>query len=394
MTTTRMIAALGLAAGLCAGADEARPLDWAVRTAKSVMQRTPDPLGLDEAGGRQRWNYTQGLMLQAILAVGQRTGDSRAVDYVERYYGRLVRDDGSIEGYRPHVFNIDHVNPGKTLLRLHKLRPQPRYRAALDLLRGQLREHPRTREGGYWHKQIYPHQMWLDGLYMGAAFAAEYAAAFGEQATFDDVVSQFVLMEKVARDDRSGLLYHAWDESRGMRWADLASGRSPHFWGRAMGWYAMGLVDALEFLPRDHPRRGELVAILGRLAEAVTRVQDPGGAWWQVLDQPGREGNYREASASAMFTYALTKGVRLGVLDERHLATARRGWDALLREFVATDAAGLVDVNRICIVAGLGGLPYRSGSYEYYVGERVGSNDPKAVGPFVLAALEFDALGR
>jgi unsaturated rhamnogalacturonyl hydrolase len=394
MTRLWTCAALGATLSLGVAADDASPRDWAVRTAQSVMQRTPDPLGLDEAGGRQRWNYTQGLMLQAILAVGQRTGDARYADYVERYYGRLVREDGSIEGYRPHIFNIDHVNPGKTLLRLHQQRPQPRYKAALDLVRSQLREHPRTREGGYWHKQIYPHQMWLDGLYMGATFEAEYAAAFGEAAAFDDVVNQFVLMEKVARDAKTGLLYHAWDESRGMRWADAETGRSPHFWGRAMGWYAMGLVDALEFLPEDHARRGELVAVLGRLVEAVAKVQDKGGAWWQVLDQAGREGNYREASATAMFTYSIAKGVRLGVLDAAHLATAKRGWTAMLREFVTTDAAGLVDVNRICIVAGLGGLPYRSGSYEYYVNEKIGSNDPKAVGPFVLAGLEFDALGR
>ncbi|MCL4817622.1 MAG: glycoside hydrolase family 88 protein [Vicinamibacteria bacterium] len=394
MTRLWTCAALGATLSLGVAADDASPRDWAVRTAQSVMQRTPDPLGLDEAGGRQRWNYTQGLMLQAILAVGQRTGDARYADYVERYYGRLVREDGSIEGYRPHIFNIDHVNPGKTLLRLHQQRPQPRYKAALDLVRSQLREHPRTREGGYWHKQIYPHQMWLDGLYMGATFEAEYAAAFGEAAAFDDVVNQFVLMEKVARDAKTGLLYHAWDESRGMRWADAETGRSPHFWGRAMGWYAMGLVDALEFLPEDHARRGELVAVLGRLVEAVAKVQDKGGAWWQVLDQAGREGNYREASATAMFTYSIAKGVRLGALDAEHLATAKRGWAAMLREFVTTDAAGLVDVNRICIVAGLGGLPYRSGSYEYYVNEKIGSNDPKAVGPFVLAALEFDALGR
>jgi unsaturated rhamnogalacturonyl hydrolase len=238
--------------------------------------------------------------------------------------------------------------------------------------------------------------MWLDGLYMGAPFLAQYAATFGEPAAFDDVVTQYVLMEKHARDETTGLLYHGWDESRQQKWADPKTGRSPSFWGRAMGWYAMGLVETLDFVPRDHPRRGELVAILGRLASAIVRVQDPkSGVWFQVLDQGAREGNYLEASASAMFCFALLKASRLGYLDATYAEAGRRAYAGLLKEFVGTDSDGLVDIHRVCQVAGLGGDPererYRDGTFTYYVNERVRDNDPKAVGPFIFASLEMEA---
>ncbi len=369
---------------------------WSLRMADSVLWRDPDPLSVDAEGRPLYWNYTQGLVFTALLAADEGTADRRYVDYVKRYYDAAVAADGTIGGgYRLDAFNVDHVNPGKALLRLHRRAPTPRTKAALDTLRRQLREHPRTSEGGFWHKQIYPHQMWLDGLYMGAAFLAEYAREFGEAPAFDDVARQFVLMERHARDEKTGLLYHGWDESRQQRWCDPATGRSRQFWGRAMGWYAMGLVDTLDAFPADHPRRAELVAILRRLADAVVRVQDQDtGVWWQVLDQPGRAGNYRESSASSMFVYALAKGARLGALDASHLKAARAGYEGLLREFIRVDAQGVVSIERACAVAGLGGNPYRDGSYEYYVGERVRANDPKAVGPFILASLELERAAR
>jgi unsaturated rhamnogalacturonyl hydrolase len=238
--------------------------------------------------------------------------------------------------------------------------------------------------------------MWLDGLYMGAPFLAGYAGRFGEPSAFDDVVRQFVLMEKRARDERTGLLFHGWDESRQQTWADPKTGRSPSFWGRAMGWYAMGLVEALDELPRDHPGRAALVAILRRLADAALRVQDGrSGVWYQVLDQGGRPGNYLEASVSTMFAFALLKGARLGYLDARHGEAGRRAYDGVLKEFIEVGKDGLVSIHRVCQVAGLGGDPererYRDGSFEYYVGERIRSNDPKAVGPFIFASLEREA---
>ncbi|HEX8686411.1 MAG TPA: DUF4350 domain-containing protein, partial [Pyrinomonadaceae bacterium] len=294
--------------------------------------------------------------------------------------------------YKPDEYNIDHVQSGRLLLTLYKVTGQEKYRKAAASLREQLRTHPRTTEGGFWHKKVYPSQMWLDGLYMGEPFYAEYAAAFGEPEAFDDIAKQFILMERHSRDEKTGLLYHGWDESRQQRWADKATGRSPHFWGRAMGWYAMALVDTLEYFPKDHPKRAELLAILGRLAAAVGKVQEPkSGLWWQVLDRGGAKGNYLEASASAMFVYALAKATRLGYLPESYFKVAQRGFAGLGRQFVEEAEGGGVNFTGTVSVAGLGGNPYRDGSYEYYLSEKVVTNDPKGVGAFLMATAEMEA---
>jgi|JI10StandDraft_1071094.scaffolds.fasta_scaffold04117_3 unsaturated rhamnogalacturonyl hydrolase len=370
---------------------------FAVRMADSVMTRDPNPLTLDAE--KPKWEYTQGLVLKGIFAVGERTGDPRYFDYAKRYYDEMIGADGAIRTYQLSEYNIDRINPGKALFSLYERTKDEKYRKALTLLRRQMKEHPRTKEGGFWHKQRYPFQMWLDGLYMGAPFLAQYARVYNEPALLDDVVNQFVWMEKHARDARTGLLYHGYDESRAQKWADPATGLSKEFWGRAMGWYAMGLVDTLDFIPADHPRRGELVAILGRLAAAVEKVQDPKtGVFWQVLDKGSRPGNYLESSASTMFAYAFMKGARQGSLDARFGALGRKIHEGVIKEFITTDEKGVMSIHRVCQVAGLGGDPnggfFRDGTFEYYVNEKIRSNDPKAVGPFILAALEYESAGK
>jgi unsaturated rhamnogalacturonyl hydrolase len=346
-----LLAALCVASGAPLAAADA---PWSVRVADSVMRQSPDPLRLDTAAA-PRWEYTQGLVLKAILEVAERTGDERYWAYAKAYYDGMIEPDGRIKTYVRAEYNIDRINPGKPLFRLYEKTKDEKYRKAIEELRLQLREHPRTSEGGFWHKKRYPSQMWLDGLYMGAPFLAQYAAAFGEPAAFDDVIAQYVLMEKHARDDKTGLLYHGWDESRQQRWADPKTGRSASFWGRAMGWYAMGLVETLEFVPPSHARRSELVAILDRLAAAVTRVQDPrSGVWFQVLDQGERDGNYREASVSAMFAFALLKASRLGWIDSKYgeagsssTGCARsRGWAATPRASDIGTAASITTSGR------------------------------------------------
>jgi unsaturated rhamnogalacturonyl hydrolase len=379
-----------LALGGTAGAADA---PWSVRMADAELARHPDPKTLDSTA--PKWEYTHGLTLKGIAAVGERTKDEKYWKYVLAYYDQMIDKDGKIATYDLEEYNIDRINPGKLLFAVHRKTGDAKYRKALDQLRRQMREHPRTSDGGFWHKKRYPYQMWLDGLYMGAPFLAQYAVEFDEPALLDDVVKQFVLMEKHARDEKTGLLYHGWDESRQQKWADKETGRSPAFWGRAMGWYAMALVDALDFVPEKHPGRKDLVAILNRLAEAATKVQDPKtGTWWQVLDQPGREKNYLEASVTVMFAYSFLKGARLGYLDKKYGDVGRRAYEGALKEFVAVSPAGLAEIHKVCAVAGLGGDPekerYRSGEYDYYVNERIRSNDPKAVGPFILASLEIE----
>jgi len=364
---------------------------WSVRMADSVMARDPDPLRIDANGVNARWDYTQGLVLMSMWKAWERTGQEKYRDYVLAFYDGMILDDGSIKGYQMEEYNIDAVNAGKMLFALHAKTGKEKFRRAADLLREQMRKQPRTAEGGFWHKKRYPRQMWLDGLYMGSPFLAEYARTFNQPALYDDVAKQFFLMEKHARDIKTGLLYHGWDESRNERWSDPITGRSPCFWGRAVGWYAMALVDTLDFLPTDHRFRPEMIAILNRLADATMKVRDPkSGVWRQVLDQGGRKGNYLESSVSTMLVYTFAKAAKKGYLDKKYLEIARKGFDDVVKEFVEVDARGVATIHRGCAVAGLGWTPYRDGSYEYYIGERVRDNDPKAVGPFILAALELE----
>jgi unsaturated rhamnogalacturonyl hydrolase len=226
---------------------------------------------------------------------------------------------------------------------------------------------------------------------MTSPLLAQYAKTFGASEWFDDVTHEILLMEKHARDPKTGLLFHGWDESKEQRWADKESGCSPHFWGRALGWYVMAIVDVLDFLPIDHPKRGLVIGLFYRLAEAIARVQEPeSGLWYQVLDEGQRDGNYLEASGSAMFVYALAKGARKGYLSNSFLHVARKGFQGLLTHCVEKDADGTWHVNQICSVAGLGGTPYRDGSYAYYISEPVRRDDPKGFAPFVMACLEME----
>lgn len=341
-----------------------------------------------------QWHYEHGLLVMAIQKVGEATGDKRYLQFVSDWIDHFVQPDGNIRTYSIEEFNVDQINAGKLLFHAYERTGAARYRKAIELLRQQMRTQPRNHANGFWHKQIYPYQMWLDGIYMAGPFLTEYAYRFDEPDTFDDVVYQITLIEKHTRDEKTGLLYHAWDESKQQRWCDPQTGLSKYFWGRAVGWYVMAIVDVLDCLPRHHARRSVLVDILEQTCTAVVNVQDEAtGLWYQILDRSECEGNYLEASASCMFVYALAKGVREGHLAHEHLAAARRGYHGLLQNLIKVDSQGLVTLEKICAGAGLGGTPYRDGSYEYYVNEKIIPNDPKGVGPFMLAALEMERAG-
>ena len=349
----------------------------------------------NETGYPVKWTYDHGLVLKGIERVWINTGDKQYFNFIQRSMDHFVTSDGSIHTYSINEYNIDNILPGRSLLFLYNATAQKKYLKAATLLREQLKTHPRTSEGGFWHKKIYPSQMWLDGLYMAEPFYAEYAALFREDAAFDDIANQFILMERHARDDSTGLFYHGWDECKQQHWADPKTGRSPNFWGRAMGWYAMALVDTLDYFPPQHRRRSELVAILNRLAQAVTKYQDPeSGLWYQVLDKGSFKGNYFESSAACMFVYALARGVRKGYLPVTYLYVAVKGYRGIVTQFVKTDASGQLNLEGTVSVAGLGGNPYRDGSYEYYLSEKVVTNDPKGIGALLLAATEMEIAAR
>lgn len=348
----------------------------------------------NQPGIPPKWNYEQGVILKAIDAMWQATGDAKYFRHIQKGMDHWIDEKGNHKDYELEEYNIDHVTPALAMMVLYRTTGNDIYRKMVELFRSQLRTHPRTNEGGFWHKKIYPWQMWLDGLYMGQPFYAEYSQVFGED-NWEDIANQFVWMEKHSRDPKTGLLYHGWDESKQQRWADKTTGRSPHVWGRAMGWYAMGLIDTLEYFPKDHPRRGELIAILQREAAAIEKYQDKKtGVWYDIIDLPERKPNYIESSASAMFVLAIARGVREGWLPEKYMKVAVSGWAGIKKEFIKTNAQGKTDWEGTVSVSGLGGNPYRDGSFDYYMSEKLRTNDAKGLGPAIRAALEMEAYER
>lgn len=343
-----------------------------------------------------KWDYCHGLELQAMLDVYDRYGDKKIYDYALAYADTMIQADGSIKTYKLHEYNIDRLNSGKFLFRLYEQSKDEKIKKAIDLLRSQIDTHPRNADGGFWHKKIYPNQMWLDGIYMGSPFYAEYAFRNNRPQDYADVVNQFITCARHTYDPQNGLYRHACDVSRKQRWADPTTGQSAHSWGRAMGWYAMAFVDALDFIPRHEAGRDSMLVILNNIAAQVKRLQDPkSGLWYQVLDKSGEKGNYLESSCSTMFVYSLFKAVRQGYIDSSYLDVALKGYQGILKNFMEVDPDGVVTITRACAVAGLGGEKnYRSGDYTYYINETIRSNDPKAVGPFIMASLEYERLNQ
>ena len=366
---------------------------WAIQTADSIMERTPKLY--EDKGKKGKWSYDYGVILKGFELLFKQTGDRKYLQFIQDNMDYFIQEDGSIQGYRLDEYNIDHINNGKLLFLLYKETKQEKYKQAAILLRGQLNTHPRTSEGAFWHKEIYPYQIWLDGLYMGAPFYLEHLLTFEEGQGLDDVTKQFILCEKHTKDSSTGLLYHAWDEKRVQLWCDPETGLSSNFWGRSLGWYLMALVDVLEILPTEHADYQELVRILNDTLNALKKYQDAeSGVWYQVVNLGERKGNYLEASASSMITYAMAKGLRLGVLNSSWDETLDLAFNGLITEFVLETKEGWVNLNKNCEVAGLGVGELRDGSFEYYISEPIITNDQKGIGAFLQACGEYEQLRR
>lgn len=372
----------------------------AVRMAESEIARNPSPMQLDGiAPGKIKWNYTTGLELLAIADAGAVYNRADFTQYAARYYDSIVRPDGKVLTYKMSNYNIDHICPGRPLFQLASTTGDPRYKMVIDTLYAQLQSQPRNPDGGFWHKKIYPGQMWLDGLYMGAPFYAEYAmrnlSAEALTAAVQDIVRQFTLVADHTYDPATGLYRHAYDDSREMFWCDKTTGQSAHAWGRAMGWYAVAIVETLQYLGVNEQTQ-PLVEILRHIYNVLPNFAESGtGMWYQVLDQPGREGNYLESTASIMFIYAQLKGVRLGYLPTEYADRAMRSYEQFVECFMRENGDGTISMTGCCAVAGLGGKEQRSGTFDYYISEPVIENDCKGVGPFIWASIEYDrAKGR
>lgn len=357
--------------------------------AESERARFPEAWQIDH-GKRLYFGYGQGLGCLAMLKVWEKTGDKTYFDYVEAWADTIINEEGSIYLYKREAYNLDYINPGKILFTLYEKTGKEKYKRAIENLMAQLKVHPRTLEGAYWHKLIYPHQVWLDGVYMADPFIAQYGQFTKDKSYYDDVINHILITAKHTYDEETGLYYHAWDESKKQRWANKETGQSPNFWGRSIGWWFMALVDVLDFIPEEYPQRDEIIEIINALAQTLPKYQDEEGLWWQVIDKAGAAGNYQEASVNAMFMYALAKGANKGYIESSYKAVAEKTLSGMQKKLLRKEADGTLTLTQCNAVAGLGGSPYRDGSYEYYINERIRENDAKATGPFIMGLLELD----
>ncbi len=356
---------------------------------ESSPQRTAWNMERVRQGKPAHWNYIDGCMLNALLTLSDITGDPLYADFVERFVDAFIAEDGTIRTYDLSKYNLDDVNEGRVLFPLYERTGQAKYRLAADRLAAQLKDQPRTAEGNFWHKLIYPDQVWLDGIYMAQPFQALYEKHFGNR-DYSDILRQIETVRRRMFDLRKHLYYHGYDATRSIFWADPATGCSKNFWLRAIGWFATALVDLLEIVD-DPDGLNRLGLIFVELMEGVASYTDPEtGMYYQVVDQGSREGNYLETSGSSMIAYAMLKGARLGWLDESLAGLGRKTFDGILRRYLKTDGED-VELGGICLVAGLGPADNlrRDGSYEYYISEPVVKNDAKGVAPFVMCYTEI-----
>lgn len=375
--------------------EEISPIEWSKKMADSDQKRVPNPVFLDGVKF-PKWNYTNGLVTLANQKLYDYTKEQKYWDYGIAYAEQLIDKEGKIlGGYELEKYSLDLINSGKILFEIYKKTGDKRYKNAMDVLHKQLETHPRNSDGGYWHKKSYPWQMWLDGVYMGDPFSAEYGAVFNVPKAIDDAILQVELIQKHTFDSKTGLNFHGYDEKREQFWANKQTGQSAHVWGRAQGWYCMALVDILDFVTKDHPKRQELIQIVQKVFAAVLKAQNKdSGVWWQVMDQPERKGNYLESTCSTMFVYSFAKAYRNGYVGKAYLKSAKKGFNGILKQFIKENSDGTISITRCCAVAGLGGKKPqdRDGSFEYYLSEPIRDNDAKAVGPFIMAGIELQKI--
>ena len=355
---------------------------------ESSPERTAWNMERVRQGKPAHWNYIDGCMLNALLTLSDITGEALFADFVETFVDSFVGEDGAIRTYDPSKYNLDDINEGRVLFPLYAKTKNEKYRLAADRLAEQLKHQPRTLEGSFWHKRIYPDQVWLDGIYMAQPFRALYARELGDK-DYTDIVQQIETVRARMYDPEKGLYYHGYDASKTIFWADPVTGCSKSFWLRAMGWFATALADLLEIVD-DPGARARLRPIFTELMEGVARYADEEtGLYYQVVDQGGRAGNYLETSGSSMMAYAMLKGARLGVLGPEYAQLGRKTFDGILRRYFRAEGED-VELGGICLVAGLGPADdlRRDGSYQYYISEPVVKNDAKGVAPLVMCYTE------
>ena len=375
----------------------------------SEMKRVPQSYMLDFAK-KPRWSYVMGIELEAMLDTYLKYGGDDIRKYCQLYTDTMINTKGEIRTYKLEDYNLDQIRTGHFVARMYEKYPEAKNLAAMKTLMKQLDKQPRTKEGVYWHKAIYAYQVWLDGIFMGLPYRCLTARMLLKpkkaQRIYDDAVNQISKTYERTLDPKTGLNRHAWDETHEMFWADKETGLSQHCWGRAQGWYTMALIELLDAMPEDYERRGEVIELLRKDLDAVIKWQDKEtGLWYQVMDQPGRKGNYLESTCSSMFAYVLMKATNKGYLGDKYFLAGKKAYQGILKNFIRVNADKTISLTNCCAVAGLGpGMSEavkkaapnvkenkrRDGSYDYYLSEPVRDNDAKGVGPFIWASLEYE----
>ena len=375
----------------------------------SEMKRVPQSYMLDFAK-KPRWSYVMGIELEAMLDTYLNYGGDDIRKYCQLYTDTMINTKGEIRTYKLEDYNLDQIRTGHFVARMYEKYPEAKNLAAMKTLMKQLDKQPRTKEGVYWHKAIYAYQVWLDGIFMGLPYRCLTARMLLKpkkaQRIYDDAVNQISKTYERTLDPKTGLNRHAWDETHEMFWADKETGLSQHCWGRAQGWYTMALIELLDAMPEDYERRGEVIELLRKDLDAVIKWQDKEtGLWYQVMDQPGRKGNYLESTCSSMFAYVLMKATNKGYLGDKYFLAGKKAYQGILKNFIRVNADKTISLTNCCAVAGLGpGMSEavkkaapnvkenkrRDGSYDYYLSEPVRDNDAKGVGPFIWASLEYE----
>ena len=375
----------------------------------SEMKRVPQSYMLDFAKS-PRWSYVMGIELEAMLDTYLKYGGDDIRKYCQLYTDTMINDKGEIRSYKLEDYNLDQIRTGHFVARMYEKYPEAKNLLAMQTLMKQLDKQPRTKEGVYWHKAIYAYQVWLDGIFMGLPYrcltARNLLSAKKAKKIYDDAVDQISKTYERTLDPKTGLNRHAWDETHEMFWADKETGLSQHCWGRAQGWYTMALIELLDAMPEDYERRGEVIELLRKDLDAVIKWQDKEtGLWYQVMDEPGRKGNYLESTCSSMFAYVLMKATNKGYLGDKYFLAGKKAYQGILKNFIRVNADKTISLTNCCAVAGLGpGMSEhvkkaapnikenkrRDGSYDYYLSEPVRDNDAKGVGPFIWASLEYE----
>ncbi len=374
--------------------------EWMVA---SEMKRVPESYLLDFSK-KPKWSYVMGIELESMLDVWQRYQTPGVLDYLKAYPAKMIDGKGNITGYTYKDFNLDNVRTAKFIYRMNLLEPQKNLGIALRTLFKQLENQPRTKEGVYWHKAIYANQVWLDGIFMGLPY---YTLAAPElkgvkKATkkyWPDAVDQILKTGRRTYDAETGLWKHAWDETHTAFWANKETGQSQHTWGRALGWYAMAMLEVLDALPEDYARRDEVIDLFRKAMTQVVKHQDKKtGVWYDVMDVQDPR-NYLESTCSSMFAYCLLKGYRLGYLAKAFHDAGVKAYNGIVSRFIRVNADKTISLTDCCSVSGLGPAPgpyvtkpnfKRDGSFAYYMSEPIRDNDAKGIGPFIWASLEME----